>query len=287
MTTQLTPLTQPARTTPQPSTRSTVGWLKTINPLIKLAATFPPLVALFFTRDIYNPGIVAVLAVIILLCGMRIKIKVFVITAACLLIFGAWMTLLFALLVRQDLVADSPPVIDTWITLNQDALEIGAATALRLVAAMLLALLGSGGTTINSLSSAMVRQAHLPYRFAHGTLVAARFVPYYQRELHTLHAAHRARGIIDRRGPLGLLRRTGRSAAPLLAGGVRYAERISLAMDARGFGSYRTRTDRNPARIRLRDGVFLLTVYALYIAVFITTDSLGIAQWTDSMNAAV
>lgn len=260
------------------------GWLTTINPLMKLAATFPALVLLFFTRDLFTPAAIAVLAVAVLLTGLRIRPRTLIVGAVVVLVVGVWTTFLFALLTRADLVADTPIVLEGWITLRAGALEVGAATALRLIAVSMLALLGSAGTTIASLNSALVRQLRIPYRFAHGALAAARFAPRYRDDLITLRAAHRARGIIDPRGPVGFFRRTGRAAIPLLAGGARYAERLSLAMDARGFGAHPRRSDRHPALVRGRDLVCLLGSWVLFAAVFAAAAMLGLAQWSGEIH---
>lgn len=260
------------------------GWLTTINPLVKLAATFPTLMLLFFTRDIFTPTLVAVLALILLLSGLRVRTRTLSIAAAIMLIVGAWTALLFALLSRAELTADTPIVFEGWVTLRAGALKVGVATALRLIAVSLLALLGSAGTTIAGLNSALVRQLRVPYRFAHGTLAAARFVPRYRDDLVNLRAAHRARGIIDPRGPVGFFRRSSRSIIPLLAGGARYAERLSLSMDARGFGAHPSRSDRHPAILRARDLGFLVGTWLLFAAVFLTARLLGVSEWSGEIH---
>lgn len=269
--------------TQNPNARSR-GWLATVNPLIKLASTMPALMAVLFTRDVLTPALIAGIAFVVLLAGLRIRVHVVAVVAVVILVVGSWTALFFALLVRDDAAAHTPVVFAGWITLRAGAVMIGAATALRLVAVSALALLGSAGTTIAELNSALVRQLHIPYRFAQGALAAARFAPRYREDLLTLRAAHRARGIIDPRGPVGFARRTARSTIPLLAGGARYAERLSLAMDARGFGAHPQRTDRRPAVIRIRDVVFVICMWTVFAAAFIATLQLGVAQWSGEIH---
>lgn len=263
------------------------GWLAAINPLIKLAATFSALMLVLFARDVATPAVIIVVAGAVLLTGMRIRVRVLLLGAAVVLLVGAWTTLLFALLTRADLVADTPIVLDGWIVLRAGAVETATATALRLIAVSMLALLGSAGTSIPDLNSALVRQLRIPYCFAHGALAAAWFAPRYREDLATLRAAHHARGIIDPPGPIGFFRRATRSTIPLLAGGARYAERLSRAMDARGFGAHPTRSDRRPARVRARDLKFLLGAWALFAAVFVATALLGIARWSGEIHGFV
>jgi len=58
---------------------------------------------------------------------------------------------------------------------------------------------------------------------------------------------------------------------PLLAGGIRHAERMSFAMDSRAFGASRQRTERHSVPWRARDTVFVVILLLATIAVFILT----------------
>lgn len=254
------------------------GWLASINPVFKLAAVVPPMSVILFTRDLATPSLVAGVAAMTLLTGVPLKLRAIALSTAMIILAAAWMTFFFAALTRVNLVAHTPTVMEGWLTLRVGALQVGAATTMRLIAIALLALLGSLGTTTDQLASALSRQCRIPYRFAYGALAAARFVPRYRQDLITLRAAQRARGIIDPPGPVGYLRRIGRALVPLLAGGARYAERLSLSMDARGFGAYRYRNERCPAVVCAHDVVFVFTVWGIIAAILIVTSELGLLQ---------
>ncbi|WP_051208610.1 energy-coupling factor transporter transmembrane component T [Propionicicella superfundia] len=259
------------------------GWLRTVNPVVKIVATLVPMVALLFTRDVLTPTLVLVGATVTLLTGFRMRPRTLAIGVLAATLIVAWMTFFFALLVDTDRFGGTERVEIGPVALYVQGLSIGLATALRFVVVMMLALLGSLGTTTDRLTSALIRQGRIPYRFAYGTAATLRFVPRYQADVRTLRAAHRARGIIDGRGPVGTLRRAGRSLVPLLAGGVRHAERLSLAMDARGFGAFPQRTDRNPAEVRTRDGVFLVAVWGGVAACYLVTARLGVLVMTGAI----
>jgi energy-coupling factor transport system permease protein len=77
------------------------------------------------------------------------------------------------------------------------------------------------------------------------------------------------RGTDTGRGPLAAARRTAATAVPLLAGAIRHAERVALAMDARAFGAHRTRTERTISRWRTRDTVFVVAYWLVAAAVFV------------------
>ncbi len=55
---------------------------------------------------------------------------------------------------------------------------------------------------------------------------------------------------------------------PLLAGAIRHAERVALAMDARGFGAYPDRTERHLVPFRARDVAYIALFWAVSAAVF-------------------
>ncbi len=55
---------------------------------------------------------------------------------------------------------------------------------------------------------------------------------------------------------------------PLLAGAIRHAERVALAMDARAFGAYADRTERHLVLFRARDVVFVALFWAASGVVF-------------------
>ena len=87
--------------------------------------------------------------------------------------------------------------------------------------------------------------------------------------LNGKRAAHRVRGMAGGRGPLAGARRHLGYVVPLLAGAIRHAERVALAMDSRAFGAHRTRTERHRIPFRVRDGVFIALFWAATAAIFV------------------
>ena len=55
---------------------------------------------------------------------------------------------------------------------------------------------------------------------------------------------------------------------PLLAGAIRHAERVALAMDARAFGAYPDRTERHIVPFRVRDTVFVVLFLVASAGIF-------------------
>lgn len=241
-----------------------------LNPLAKIAAVVPAIVALVFVRDLATPAAFLVLAVAVISVGARLTRG----TAA--ILFGALpigilvIGLSFSLWVDTGLVDDTAPLVTVggW-TLHTGALAIGFATALRLAAIIALALIGGLTTTGPDLVRASVQQLRVPYRIGYTALAAFRFVPRFGHELSVIRAAHRVRGHHGGRGPLARIARGWGYIVPLLAGAIRHAERVALAMDSRAFGAHPTRTERHLVPFRPRDVVFVAVSIAASVVVFV------------------
>lgn len=244
------------------------GALRTLNPLAKLAAPLPVMLALVFSRGIPLPLAFAVFAALVLLLGARLgprwtAVVVLGVPAAVAVLgvsFGVW--------IDPAAVDPAAPGASTVLVELGDwrftlaMYLVGLATALRIAALILLAFLSGLTTTGAELVRALVQQLRVPYRFGYTALAAMRFVPRFGHELEVIRAARRVRGVDRGRGPVAWLRRTIGIAIPLLASAIRHAERVALAMDARAFGAHATRTERTISRWRARDTVFVLAFWA-------------------------
>lgn len=251
------------------ATAGGVRFLPELNPLAKLAAPAPAMIALVFVRDLATPLSFLVLAYAVLLVGARLNRRTL---AVLLLAVPAGIAALgvgFSLWVDAGRVDRSVVLLQLggW-SLYGGALEVGLATALRLGAIVALALLGGLTTTGPDLVRSFVQQLRLPYRFGYAALAAFRFVPRFGHELEVIRQAHRVRGVRRGRGPVAAVRRWSGYVVPLLAGAIRHAERVALAMDARAFGAYPSRTERHAVPFRRRDVVFLVCFWIVSVIVF-------------------
>ena len=131
---------------------------------------------------------------------------------------------------------------------------------LRLAAIVALALIAGLSTTGPDLVRATVQQLRVPYRIGYTALAAFRFVPRFGHELEVIRQAHRVRGAHGGRGPFSAIARWFGYVVPLMAGAIRHAERVALAMDARAFGAHPDRTERHLVPFRARDTVFIVAV---------------------------
>lgn len=252
-------------------------YLHHLNPLAKLAAPVLPILAMLFVHNLITPLALLVFAILVLLTGERMTrilagtIFVGIPVAIALVAVG------FSLWTDPSTLADpGTPVVrlGDW-TLVSGALFAGLTSSVRLTSMITLAFISGAATAGPDLVRAAVQHLHVPYRIGYTALAAYRFVPRFRHELGIIRAAHRVRGHHAGRGPIAAVARWWGYILPLMAGAIRHAERVALAMDSRAFGAHDTRTERHLVPWRTRDWVFLATFTAACVLIFAVTLPLG------------
>lgn len=244
-------------------------FLHGLNPLAKVVAVAPAMILLVFVRDHTTPLIFLALSYALILVGARMTRLTAIMLFAAVPIGIVAIGFGFSLWIDAGGVDATAPLLQVgpW-TLYSGAVAIGLATSLRLAAILGLALIGGLTTTGPDLVRASVQQLRVPYRVGYTALAAYRFVPRFGYELSVIRAAHRVRGHHGGRGPFARLARGWGYIVPLLAGAIRHAERVALAMDSRAFGAHPTRTERHLVPFRIRDVVFAVAMLAASALIF-------------------
>jgi energy-coupling factor transport system permease protein len=247
-----------------------------LNPLSKLLATAPLLVFLAFVSDPYTPSVFAVSCAVATMVLGRVSPARYLRVALPLgLVIG--LLVAYPLAVFGDVSAASPMVLDLGpLEVRQEGLLLGVATALRILSIFSLTLLFAFTTDSQDLVRALVQQWRLPYRLGYGALAAYRFVPRFSRELSVIRDAHQVRGVGDGGRLKGRYERLRRYSVPLLAGAVRHAERVALAMDARAFGAHPTRTYRRRLRFCPKDYLFVACFWGASLTVILALSAAGL-----------
>jgi energy-coupling factor transport system permease protein len=249
-------------------TASPMRFLYRLNPLAKLLAPVPAMILLIFVRDVATPLAFVLLTYAVLLVGVSFTRRLALVLLA--LPLGA-LAIGFGFSLWTDPVHVDQSIVvwqvGSW-TLYGGALLVGLATGLRIAAIVALALIAGMSTTGPDLVRSTVQQLRVPYRIGYTALAAFRFVPRFGHELEVIRQAHRVRGAHGGRGPIAAISRWSGYVVPLLAGAIRHAERVALAMDARAFGAHPDRTERHLVPFRARDVVFIVLFVAASAVIF-------------------
>ena len=232
------------------------SYLARRNPVLKLGVLLALSLSLTSFFDPVTPAAFAVLAVVATCLLGRVRLVRIARALVPVTCAGAGIILANLLFGRgtpdDRVLAELGP-----LTLSEGRLLLGTSIAVRIVAFAALSLCFVFTTDPGAFLLSLIQQLHLNYRIAFGVLVAYRMLPLLQSEYRHIRDAQRARGLTQDRGPLDL-RELRRYAVPLMAGAVRRASRVALAMDARAFGAFPLRTFRQRLRVTRADWAFAL-----------------------------
>ncbi|GAA1583644.1 energy-coupling factor transporter transmembrane component T [Actinoplanes couchii] len=226
--------------------------LRSYNPVVKVLAPIPAMVVAGLSRDLWTPAALTVIALVMLLAFGRLRGRALLWTLAGPPLMVAVLTLSFGVWIDREKVGG-------W----SGALEAGLATGLRVSAVLTLALIAGLTSEGTDLVRSMITHLRMPYRIGYAGFAAMRFVPRFRHDLEIIRLAHRVRGVSTGRGPVATTKRYSGYVVPLLAGAMRHGDRVSLAMEARGFGAYPARTERRRVPLRARDAVLALWLLLL------------------------
>jgi energy-coupling factor transport system permease protein len=141
-----------------------------------------------------------------------------------------------------------------FVQVSTGSLRLAVATALRLVAVAVPAVVLLTDLDATRLADGLGQRLHLPDRFVLAGLAGIRLFEVLGEDWRTIALARRARGVGDR----GRLRRVPGQAFTLLVVALRRAVALATAMEARGLGAPGPRTWSRPSTFGRADLVVLL-----------------------------
>jgi energy-coupling factor transport system permease protein len=251
------------------------SYLHRLNPLTKLILSLPVAVVVVSVEEPATPlAIAAVAAVATVRLGRVPWPRVLKPLAFSLLLgFGMFWT---GVLFYAGPGSGAAPVLPGPLHITAAGVLYAATMISRLLAISATSLLFVLTTNPVDFVVALIHQARLPVRVGYAVFAAYRFLPLVQEELDNIRAAHQVRGAATGRSPAARLGRTIGYAIPLLAISVRRAERVALAMDARGFGARPDRTYFRTTTLTRSDLLFGLGAAATLAAIVGLPRALGL-----------
>ena len=159
------------------------------------------------------------------------------------------------------------------IHITQRSLDLALATALRILAIGIPAIITVLGIDATDLADAFSQVLHLPDRFVYGGLAGMRLFTVLKDDWTALTASRRSRGLGDENRFKAFMPQ----AFALLVLSIRRSTTLATAMEARGFGGSTPRTHARVSQVRPRDVGFLL------ICLSVPAISLTVAALTGSI----
>ena len=238
-----------------------------LNPMVKFLAILIAVITLTLFFDPVPTLFMTLLALFLILGMARIppgRMLKSVLPFLGLAVGLAWVNTFFS--------RSGGHVLWSWgiLRVTEESLRTGVTLGLRVLTIVLFSYLFAATTDPRDLALSMIQQAHLPYRLAFGMFAGFRFLPLLGTEFENIRAAHRIRGVGEKKGWRGRLRELKRFTVPLFAMVIRKASHIGIAMESKGFGAYADRTYLIEMKVTRRDVAFLLGLVAvLAIATFV------------------
>lgn len=200
------------------------------SPLVTLAVAVAWLLALATTTDPRPPLLVAAAALAAALGPGRVPPRDLARGLAPLWLAALSVGFFNALLSPANADPSAAVVVAIGpLRLTEPAVAAGLALALRVAAIVATGVAWGRVTDPTHLADALVQQARLPERFAYGALAALQAIPWLVEDLVALREARRMRGLRASWHP--------RILVGLLVLAIRRADRLAVAMDARGFAA--------------------------------------------------
>jgi energy-coupling factor transport system permease protein len=254
------------------------SYLQRRNPTVKLLVLLVVFGGLTVVFDPFTPAVFFALALMSgwLLGGIRPTRTLHTLLPFIATVFGIFLAnILFN---RLNTTSDALFFLGP-LKITRPALTTGASLSFRMLSFAAFSIAFVRTTDANDLILSLVHQLRLHYRLAYGTMVGYRMLPLLQGEYETIRAAHRVRGVQERGGRFAVFGRMKRYSIPLLAGAVRRANRVALAMDARGFGAFPERSYRRRMRVNGQDFLFLAAAVVLTTGLIVLLDVAGLARF--------
>ena len=226
------------------------------NPLVKLGIALVWLLGMGLTLDVRSPLILTVVALVAGLQLGSIELAVLArrLTPLALAALGiALSNLLFSAHNPDPLATELFRLGPLRVTL--EAVEAAAGIGARVVSIISVGAVFALTTDATRLVDSLVQLGHVSPRFAYGALAAYQAVPRLADDLATLRSARRLRGLREWHPRL---------LVGLLVRAIRHADQLSIAMDARGFGTG-PRTTYRPVAWSMLDVIVAVTAAAIVV----------------------
>ena len=210
------------------------SFLHRMNPVAKLVASFVIVFACFVTSSFVVLGAILVLDVVLAAsCNMM---KQALGLARAVALFSLLLAVLALLFTPEGAVLVALP----WGYIGSESVLNAVRIVLRLVACAVPLFLTFYVTKLTDMANALVKVAHLPYKYAFTFTSTVHFIPVFMNDMNGIMEAQTARGVEFDGSFLKRIRLMMPLCVPLLVSSVRKTNSAAIAAEVRGF-NLRTR----------------------------------------------
>jgi energy-coupling factor transport system permease protein len=172
--------------------------------------------------------------------------------------------------ILKPLIPEAVPLLGGKGSLKWDGVFLGLVLGLRLIALIVLMPMLTMTTEVNILALGLTKLG-LNYKGAYITTTAINLIPTFEDEAQVIMDAQKMRGMraFEEGKFFDKLKAYPALAVPLVIGAMRRAQMMGIAMDARAFGAYPTKTYLESIKMSSMDYIAFAVVFA-YSALALT-----------------
>jgi energy-coupling factor transport system permease protein len=235
-----------------------------VNPSVKVFLHLLAMVYLIATDDLCTTLGLLMIPVFLVLFVVRVPLKTFLWRISPFLLMFLSTVWVFTAYGKGETVYAEWG----WYRITEEGLMHGLTVGCRMLAFVSYGYLFTATTEITAFVLSLMQQCKVPPKFAYAMLAGFRFLPMFRDEYEQIKAAHRVRGVARVPGVRGRVQAMMRYTVPLLAQGIRKADRVAVALEARGFDGSRERTFYRQLTIGKSDGLYAALLIVLNTVVF-------------------
>ena len=248
--------------------------LNEMNPSIKALSILVCILMLSIFFDPVTPLLSLVMTIAITFVFGKISFKKWILLFSPFLFMAivyVWSSLLFP---RVD-PGDS--VIWEWnfITITAEGFQRSLSLGLRVLSFASLSLLFALTTNPINFLLSLMQQCRLSPKIAYSIMAGYQFLPLIKDEFEIIRSAHRIRGAGRTLTLRDKIKEIKRYAIPLLATGIRKAERTAVAMESKGFTGDRNREFYKVITVSKKDWLLLCLLVSVVLISAFTSHKLG------------
>lgn len=248
--------------------------LNEMNPSIKALSIIVSILMLSIFFDPVTPLISLILTISITFIFGKISFKKWILLFSPFIFMAivyVWSSILFPRVNPGD------SIIWEWsfISITAEGFQRSISLGLRVLSFASLSLLFALTTNpINFLLSLML-QCRLSPKIAYSIMAGYQFLPLIKNEFEIIRSAHRIRGAGRTETFLDKMKQIKKYGIPLLASGIRKAERTAIAMESKGFTGDRNREFYKVIPVSKRDWLLFCLLICIVLVSAFTSHKLG------------